>query len=426
MRQIKEKVDSALRWSEQYTKTDMVYLAKGGLWTTLNFIIGTIASIIMAIAFGNLLPRETYGTYSYLISLGATLSFLTISGIGTAVIRAVARGYENVVPTALKLQLKYNLFAVATVLSAALYYGYKGNILFSASFAILALTYPIAEAFHIYEQVFIAKKRFDILTKVAIITTFASTLVTVTTLLLTHNIIILIAVYASMSLLLNAIAYKMTTLHLDKATPDLEQVKEMRRTAFHLTGAGLIGTLAQYVDKIVLFQVAGPAALAIYAFATAGPDRLKSLVKHWAGIAMPRLAQISLIEIRRIVYKRIGLSILIGLALFLAYLFFVPLLFRLFLPRYLDSILYSQVLALGLIIAPATIYVGYIFASQNMLRATYALSTGSQVVRIVLFLVFGWLWQIWGLIAASLLSTLLNAIYSIVIFEVETRRLIKR
>lgn len=426
MQSLKEKVHQVLRSSEHLFKLDMVYLAEGGFWTTLSFIVGTSASIVSMIAFGNLLPREDYGIYNYLLSLGASLSFLTLSGIGFAVMRAVARGYENVVPVALRLQLKYNLIAISTVLVVAIYYGYKGNLLFAFSLAMLALAYPLAETFHLYVNILTSRKRFDTLTKFTGINTIVSTLATVTALLLTHNVLILVLVYASMSLVPNIIFYKIVTRSIDKASPDQEQVREMQRTAFHITGAGLIGTAAAYIDKIMLFQIAGPAALAVYGFAIAGPERLKSLIKNWTTIALPRLAQTSLSDIRKVIYRRIGFSLLIGTSLALAYILFAPILFRLFLPRYLDAIIYSQVQALALIVAPTIIYIGSVFASQNMLRATYVLSVGTQIVRISLFLIFGWLWQTWGLISASILASLVNAVYGIIIWEVEIRRSIKK
>ncbi|MDO8424104.1 MAG: oligosaccharide flippase family protein [bacterium] len=426
MQSLKNKVFNALRSSERLFKLDMVYLAKGGWWTTLSFLVGILASVITMIAFGNLLPRETYGTYNYLLSLGASLSFLTLTGIGAPVMRAVARGYESVVPTALRFQLKYNLLAVATILTAAAYYGYKGNALFAGSLAMLAFAYPIAEAFHIYAQVLTGKKRFDTLTKVTSAITLLGALITVAALLLTDNILILIGLYASMALLPKIIIYAFVTRHLDKTPPDPQQVREMKRTAFHLTYAGVIGVISSYIDKIILFQVAGPAALAVYGFAIAGPERLKSLIKNWMSIALPRLANKSLEQIRQIVYQRLTLSLAVGLSLTLFYWFSAPILFKIFLPRYLDAILYSQVLSLGLIVTPISVYIGSIFASQNMLRATYALNIGVPIVRIALYLVFVWLWQIWGLVAASLLSSTINAFYSIIIWEVEIRRLSKQ
>src|SRR3989344_3702639 len=176
MHSLKNKVFQALRGSERLFKLDMVYLAKGGFWTTLRFGLGTLTSVVSMIAFGNLLPRETYGIYNYLLALGASLSFLTFSGVGIGVMRAVARGYENVIPIALRLQLKYNLIATTTVLAVAIYYGYKGNMVFASSLALLALAYPIAEAFHIYKQILTGRKRFDTLTKVTSIIILASTL----------------------------------------------------------------------------------------------------------------------------------------------------------------------------------------------------------------------------------------------------------
>lgn len=422
MSPIRDKAYNALRKSETYIKADMVYVTKGGLWTTLSFLAGLSASIVTMIAFGNLLPRETYGTYSYLLSLGASLSFLTLSGAGIGVMRAVTKERENVIPAALRLQLKYNLVALATVLSAAFYYGYRGNTLFAWSLAILAFAYPLAEAFHVYVHILTGRKRFDTLTKITSIVTLLATLATVIILLLTQNILILIAEYAIMSLFPNIIVYLMVTRSIEKTAPNPEQLREMRRTAFHITGAGLIGTLAQYIDKILLFQIAGPVALAVYGFAIAGPDRLKSLVKNWMTIALPRLAERNAEEIDKVFYQRIRLALFIGALTALIYIVCAPFLFKLLLPKYLDSIRYSQAYALSLIFIPAVIYIGNIFYSQNMLRAVYISSTGIQALRIVLFLIFGWLYGTWGLIIAYFLTQVFSLIYCIVVWKKDALR----
>jgi O-antigen/teichoic acid export membrane protein len=410
---------------ERLLKLDISYLLSGGLWTSLSFAVGVLGSLATMVAFGNLLPREAYGIYNYLLSLGASLSFLTLSGTGPAVMRAVARGYESVVLVAFKFQLKYNFIAVATILAAAFYYGYKGNTLFAWSLALLAFAYPLAEAFHIYKQILTGRRRFDTLTKITNIVTLIGVFITVGALLYTDNVLILIVIYTSMSLVPNIIAYRMVTRNIDKRRPEPEQIKEMKRTAFHLTGAGVIGIIASYIDRIVLFQVAGPVALAVYSFALAGPDRLKSLIKNWMSIALPNLTRRSIAQIRQVLYRRIGLSILVGSAVFLAYFFIAPVLFKIFLPRYLDAIAYSQIIAAGLITTPVSVYIGSIFSSQNMIRAMYALNFGNHISRIVLFVTLGWLWQIWGLVVALIASQAINAVISIIIWEIESRRLIK-
>lgn len=403
----------------------MIYVTKGGFWTSLSFGAGIIASLATMIAFGNLVSKETYGTYNYLLSLSGTLSFLTLSGTGTSVIRAVARGFNNVAPYALRLQLKYNTLAIAGVAAAALYYSINGNQVFAVSLLILAISTPIAAAYHTYESILIGQKKFDHLTAITITSSLLAATLTVITLFFTQNVIVIVSVYSLMSLAPNIIAYNIVTRNLPKTTPDPQAISELKNTAFHLTGAGLISSLAQYIDKIILFQFAGPATLAIYGFAVAGPDRFKGLAKNWVSIALPRIAERSLREIREMFYLRIIFSLIIGIFLAIVYIGIAPFLFKYLLPQYLDAIIYSQVYALGLIVIPANVFIGYIFYGQNMLRAVYINSTMSQITRITLFAILAWQWQIWGLIFAYLISLIASLVYSIVIWEIEFRRLNK-
>jgi len=76
IKKLKDKIYRLLRRSEKYFKTDMVYLAHGGFWLTLGQIISSAASFLLAIAFANLLPKETYGTYK--TKKDKTLNFVNI------------------------------------------------------------------------------------------------------------------------------------------------------------------------------------------------------------------------------------------------------------------------------------------------------------------------------------------------------------
>lgn len=423
---LKDKLRAVLYRIERRLGIDAIYMTKGTFWTTFRFAIGTVTSMVTVVAFANLLSRESYGTYSYLLSLAGSLAFLSLSGTGTGVIRATARGHANVLPYAIRLQLRYNLLTVTAIAIAAIYYQANGNSTFAISLGILAIALPLASVYHTYESVFIGQKRFDILTAVTGATNVVATISTVVVLLLTDNLILIVSSYALVSVVPNLLAYIYVKRSVAKSEPEPEAIKELRRTAFHLTGAGIISTLAQYLDKIVLFQVAGPAALAIYGFSIAGPEKLKGLVKNWFSIALPRLTERSTEEIRQTFYKRILYSLAIGSGVTLVAILLAPVLFHLFLPRYLDAIPYSQVYSLGLIVIPAMVYVGSVFSGQNMLRAIYINSIGSQIIRIVLFLILGLKWQIWGLIAASIISYIISTIYCIIIWEIESRRLIRK
>ncbi|MEK7186972.1 MAG: oligosaccharide flippase family protein [Patescibacteria group bacterium] len=409
-----------------FKKVDIAYAAKGGFWAAVRFSVGIATSLATLIAFGNLLPKENYGVYNYLLSLASALGFLTLTGIGPGIVRAVTRGSENVIRKALRLQLVYNLFAVVTIGFAAIYYGTKGNSVFAASLAILAISIPLEAAFHSYEHVLIGRKRFDLLALIASLSAFMAALTTIVILLFTDSVLILLSGFAVMSVGPSIIAFWYATRNLPRENPDEKIFAELKRSAFHITGAGLIGTLAQYIDKVLLFQIAGPATLAVYGFATAGPERLKGLLKNWVGIVLPRLAERNISEIKSVFYHRLILSFGVGTIFSFSYIVLAPILFGLFLPKYLDSILYSQVYALGLIMIPALVYVGSVFYSQNMLRAIYISSTGAQLLRIILFALFAWLWQIWGLVFAFLLTQVLSILYGVYVWEKESHRLINK
>ena len=426
MGNLRKRFSQALYQSESYLKLDIVYLTTGSFWTIIRFVVGILASLATMIAFGNLLPRETYGIYSYLLALASSLGFLTLAGIGTGIVRAVARGQENVVRYSLRMQLRYNLLAVAGIAIAGLYYSVNGNSTFAISLWILALALPLSAAYHTFEYIFIGKKRFDLLALVTSGSSIVATVSTIIGLMFTDEIIVLITIYSVMSLGPNMFSYWYAQHFLSNSEPSPEAIAELRRTAFHLTGAGIIGTIAQYLDKIVLFQIAGPAALAVYTFAVAGPERLKGLIKNIISIALPRFAEKTLGEIGAISSRRFAMSLVVGIIFAASYILIAPFLFKLLLPKYLDSILYSQVYALGLIVLPTTVYIGNIFAGQNMLRAIYAHSISGYVTRIFLFLLMGWLWQTWGLVFASIISYVLVSIYGIIILKVESKRILTK
>ena len=95
MRNIRYKVKELLLRSEKYTKTDMLYLARGGFWLTLGQGLGIIAGLLLVIGFANLLPKEVYGNYKFILSLGGIIGAFTLTGMSIAVTQAVARGFEG-------------------------------------------------------------------------------------------------------------------------------------------------------------------------------------------------------------------------------------------------------------------------------------------------------------------------------------------
>src|SRR5688572_902048 len=127
MKALIARAERVLRWSEKYLKTDMVYLAKGGFWLTLGQAVSSAAGVLLIIGFANLLPKEAYGTYKYVLSIAGVLAAFSLTGMSVAVTQAVARGMDGMLRVAAKIQLRWGLLVTLAASAFGIYYLANGN-----------------------------------------------------------------------------------------------------------------------------------------------------------------------------------------------------------------------------------------------------------------------------------------------------------
>jgi O-antigen/teichoic acid export membrane protein len=144
------RIYKVLRYSEKYTQTDMVYLAKGSFWLTLGQVAGSFAAFILAIAFANFLSPETYGDYKYVISIVSILAIFTLPNMSIAFIRSVSRGQEGNIEDIIKKKIQWGLIASFFALIFALYYFLKNDNYLAITFVIASLFLPIFNTFKIF------------------------------------------------------------------------------------------------------------------------------------------------------------------------------------------------------------------------------------------------------------------------------------
>src|SRR3989344_4009783 len=123
----RERLYRFLRWSERYTKTDMVYLASGGFWLALGETVSAPSTFILAVAFASLVPPETYGAYKYLTSMAAMFAIFSLPGMGVAVTRASAQGNEHVIHSATRSRILFSLIGTVVALVGSGWYWIHHN-----------------------------------------------------------------------------------------------------------------------------------------------------------------------------------------------------------------------------------------------------------------------------------------------------------
>ena len=343
---IKLRFYKLLRLSEKYTKTDMVYLTKGTFWLTLGQIISSASSFILAIAFANLLPKETYGVYKYILSIVSILNISTLSGINTAITQAVARKYEGSVIPAIKMKIYWGLFGSLASLILAGYYYFQGNITLTISFLIVSVFLPFMDSFTIYDSLLSGKKLFRISVNYGIISQIIAVAISIIVLFFTKNLFLVLLAYFLPWTIMRFIFFKIT---LNKFPPNQNHDPETISYGKHLSFTGIIGTVATYLDRLLIFHYLGAVEVAIYSIAIAPPDQIKNLFKNIPTLAMPKLAQRSFKEIDALLYKRLIYLFLAGLAMVGMYFILAPYFFKIFFSKYLESIFYSKALSLSII-----------------------------------------------------------------------------
>lgn len=412
MQKLRNLAYNLLRWSEKYTKTDMVYLTKGGFWVTFGQVFSNVLSLLLVIAFANLLPKETYGYYRYILSIASVLNIFTLTGMNSAVARAVAGGNDSVFKKSVSYQLKWNLLMLSAFVVIGLYFLYLNNLVFALSFFVLGLFTPLTLAFNTYGSFLEGKKNFKLASIASIVSSFIYVIGVFAAILLSGDIFWLIMAYTLTTFVSTLFFYLFITFkyNLKNTFPnnnDNETIQYGRK----LTFIGFIGPIASQVDKILLAHFWGPTQLAIYSLAMAVPERATSLIKNWVGIGFPKFANKTPVEINSVFYRRIFQGLFVGLLATIGYIVLAPFLFKYLLPQYLESTFYSQILAIGMIFAIPNCYISLLLVSQKYARSIFTNSLIQNILKIILFAVLG----VWGGILGLVIATIINTAISLLI-----------
>jgi len=395
---------------------DLRYFASGGFWTTFGQGVNGIISFLLVIAFANLLPKETYGFYRYILSLAGIFNVFTMTGMNVAVSQAVAAGNEGALRTSVKCQLKWNIMMAVAMWGLGGYYLLNNNLTLAISFIIFGIFTPLTFAFNTYGAYLDGKKQFKINNLFSIFSTAIYAVGMMLTMLLSKEILPLIIAYVLTTLIANIFFYWKT---LQLFHPPLAPAGDVIRYGRRLTFLGFIGPIVAQADSIVLAHFWGPAQLAVYSLARAIPDKVGPFIKDIFNLGLPKLAPKTIEDIEKVFYKRIFQAMLFGVILTAGYIAAVPFVFKYILPKYSESIIYSQFLAVMFIFSAALGYIGAVSTSQKLLMRPLFVASSiiMNIVKVVLFIIFGIFGGIWGLILASVSYSILSVILSIVVWE---------
>ncbi len=413
MEVVKEQIIKFLRWSQKYTKTDMLYVARGGFWIIIERVALAFVSLATLAAFANWLPVETYGTYQFVLSLTSLAAIASLPGMGAALTRSVAQGYEGSLLVAFRTKLFWSILGSIALLGAAGWYFIKGNFLLAGAFLITAILSPLRLSSLVFTNFWQGKKRFDIQALYQIVSDLGIALTVITTLFLTDNLwIILIAFLGS-----TAIFYGTALILTSKKTKNNFNDSDMVSFGKNLTVMNAIRTAAEYLDKIIAWKFLGPVQVAVYSFSILPIQKLTGF-GFIQRLALPRLSEGggNREEQKRSVFRKFLflLTLTIPIAVLLA--FIAPPIYRLLFPQYVESTVYFQTLTIIVALMPFSL-LNTTFLAKMKTRVLYIINTLTPLVKIVLFLVLAPLFGIWGIVWTILGAEILRDLMILYYFQ---------
>jgi len=418
---LKTKLFLFLKKTEKYTKTDNVYLAKGGFWLASSRAVVFLSSFLLAVAFANLLDPNLYGNYKYAISLVGFLGIFSLKGMGAALSQAVSRGLEGGFYSLFKTKIKFACLQSLGVIILGAYYFYQNNYLLALPLFFIAFLLPWRSAFSLIASFLPGQKNFRLNAKYQSIQNLITAGSLIAFLLLAtrfpHRSLLIVftltALYFATETICNGIFYYQIK---KKLRPNQAEDPKTKKFGYHLTFINFLEQIIQYLDQILVFHNLGAAQLAMYAFALLPVDKLREPIQMISVLAAPKFSVKNPAELKKNFLPKI-LKLLVLTALVIAFYYLIaPWIFKFFFPRYTGAIFYSQIYAISLL------GVGYLMAStalgsQMAIRKFYGLEIPTTILDIIL-LIGGFYWLgILGIIIARVASEIIRTIIGLILIK---------
>lgn len=402
-----DRLNNTLNKIEQLIGTDVKYLIQGGSKLSFIKIITASASFILAIVFANFFPAEAYGNYKYVMSLAGVIGAFSLTGITTATVQSVAREKEGIYRKGFVLSILWSIPVIIISLFGSIYYYLNENILLSVSMLAIAIFIPLNNGALLYRFFLIGKKDFTTLSKYSFFYSTIPVALVIITIFNTNNFIFPVLIYLAGDTITSLILYFRV---LKKNNPNNNFDKESVVYSKHLSLINILDIVATNIDKILLFQWLGATQLAIYSFATAIPEQMRSVVKMIATLALPKFANREFSDIQKTIFSKIYKLFLVTIPLAIVYIILAPLIFDIVFPKYTDAVFYSQMFTLIVLVEGGL--AGTVFKAKLMIKESYISNISTNIFKIVLVFVGLSIWGLWGLIVARLLSRLFSFLLS--------------
>jgi O-antigen/teichoic acid export membrane protein len=403
-----------IAFGERAARMNLRPFLKGFSFLSLNQAVGISTALILALAYAHLLPKEVYGTYKYILALFGMLTVFSLPGMDSAAQKWIAAGKEGVFWPTFRKRVEWSGVSVLLGLGIGLYYLVHGNQVLAYSFLIVAPLLLVLEPFSHFNALLIGRqqyKRFSYYSAALQLATASTILLTI---LLTQNVVIIIASYFLSFVLARGVVLWLVVI---RDPPTGEHEDEVIRYGTHFSIINMLAFGAGQLDTILLFHYLGPVVLAIYSFGQAASNQARKVFKIVTSVmAFPKFAALDVQRLKTELPHKILIAHLITIPLALVLVIIIPPFYHLLFPTYVESIPYAQVMA-GLLAFSPIRMISTAINAKGSIRDIYTMNLLSSLLQIAFLMVMVPVYGIWGAVLATPIQTIITNIYVVRIFK---------
>jgi O-antigen/teichoic acid export membrane protein len=391
---------------------DAHYFLKGGFWLSLTQGIVVLAGILTTSLFAHYLSETDYGIYRYLIGLAVLFSTFSLTGIGQSILQTAAKKYYGFYQETIRLNFLYSVPISLISVGGAIYYFIKGNSVLSLGCVLIALIQPVTNAFQNTPIFLQGSRRFKEATTAQGIKVVLVAAISVATLFLTENILILLCAYFGSNALLNIALHLIYRPVRSTSTPP-DIANQYIRYAKSTSIRNIISSLSNRLDAVLIFTQLGAAELALFTIATIIPEQIKASFKNLASLLLPKYARHEDVTVlKRSVPKRSAQLFLLLCAITILYIFTAPYLYELLFPKYPDAIVLSQLTALAF--PTFVLYIPYSILQSRLAESElHKITLYSSIFQVMT--IFGFIF-FFGLLGAIIARLLYRIIFMLTVY----------
>lgn len=383
---------------------DLRYTSMASFWLISGKAVLLLLSFIMLYVLSNELTRDQLGYYQYIIAVASIIALLSLPGLNTSLIQAVAKGYDGTIKKIFRTRLIYGVISTIIFLFISIWYTWNNEPTLAICFLIISILSPLKESVIGFWSYWTGRELFLKQVSHQIITNSATTVATIVAIFLTHNVIIVIAVFFLSQVIVGFYLY----YKILKQIRNNETNENVLSFGKHLTIMQVFMVLANHIDKVVLWKILGPIAVAEFYIASEPFNKARqSLPLKY--IFLPKFSRIGVLNQTQQIWFKFFLLLIISIFISIIFWHSTDIIYNTFFPKYLESSYYFKLLSLSFITTPATLLYSALSAEMDT-KSLYYINIVPTLIKLLSVIPLVYIFGILGAVFSTLIYLFLRSL----------------